>query len=333
MAVISIRNHEVDVDIREELSEYDFGYNAKERGDKLIAASPFRSDNQPSFFVNLDGEYAGVWGDSGAIDDDYTSGGFVQLLAHLRGEGYEEACDYLLGKYGALHEIIEGESIRIRKPRLHDDVSHGKHSVDPLVVTLATSPYLLRREIGEQTQARYGIGYNANHVGFTAIPWYDETGAMANVKYRSTRNKRFFYETGGERVSDLVYGIHTLSQTIKGIDRAVVVEGEIDALSFAEVGAPAIALGGAHVSRRQVEIIERSGIRELVLGGDNDEQGRRLNRQLTDALRGSMRLYSVDYGQNKDANAVLTRHGAYELRSIYDDATPVRTIRIRDLAE
>ena len=115
MPVISVRNYEVDVDIKSELEVYDWGYNARWSADKLIAASPFRHDSTPSFFVNLDGDYAGAWADSGAHDDNYTSGGFAKLLAYLRSESIEETERYLLEQYGRLY--VDADDIRLPELR------------------------------------------------------------------------------------------------------------------------------------------------------------------------------------------------------------------------
>src|SRR5690625_7239784 len=143
--IIKIRSHDVEIYIAEELSEYDFGYNARWTADKLIASSPFRDDNRASFFGNLTGDYAGTFADSGALDYEYARGNFVKLIAHLRGISYEEACDYLLEKYGALYEIKPDEPIRLPSPQLREPFRHTYLEDKP--VTQATSPYLLSRGI------------------------------------------------------------------------------------------------------------------------------------------------------------------------------------------
>src|SRR5699024_3694726 len=108
MAIIRIQGRQVDVDIIAELSAYDWGDRARWSSDKLIASSPFRSDSVPSFYVILDGEYAGVWGDSGAVGD-YEKGGFVKLLTILRGETYEDYAKYIYAKSGILIETTNNE--------------------------------------------------------------------------------------------------------------------------------------------------------------------------------------------------------------------------------
>src|SRR5699024_3685488 len=144
------------------------------QSDKLIASSPFRDDRAPSFFVNLSGELAGVWGDSGALDYEYASGNFVKLIALLRGISYEESSDYLIEKYGALYEIKPDEPIRLRPISLREPVRQVKTLDNP--ITQAVSPYLLKRGITEEGQRQAGGGYDGQYGGCTAMTWMTEGG-------------------------------------------------------------------------------------------------------------------------------------------------------------
>ena len=83
------------------------------------------------------------------------------------------------------------------------------------------------------------------------------------------------------------------------------------------------------MSDEQSEVIKRAGFRRIYLGGDNDKQGRKLNRMVERDMRGYADMYEIDYGEEKDANDVLLRHGAEMLRSIIQITTPVQTIYLR----
>lgn len=314
MPIIRIQEHEVDVDITAELAEYDWGYNARWSADKLIAASPFREDGTPSFYVNLDGDYAGTWGDSGAHDDEYQSGGFVKLLAYLRGESEAQTAEYLLAEYGRLY--TDTEDIRLPEIRLARRLNYVE--IAPETVTTAVSPYLTRRGISAEIQRLYGVGYNATHTGFTAIPWFTADGRMANVKYRATRGKRFFYEKGATPIRSLVYGLNVVNANMA--EQAVLCEGEIDALSWATVGIPAVACGGSSISSEQIDAIKRSSIKRLLLGGDNDAAGQRLNNEVARLLGGYIDIYRVDYRDFKDANEYLKTCGDEGLRSLEENS-------------
>ena len=313
MSIINIRQgseiHEVGLNVSQVLEDYDWGYNARWTTDKLVAASPFRTDSTPSFFVNLE---TGGWADSGAIDDEYVKGGFVKLLAYLRGESQEETAEYLLAEYGALYEISPNEPIRLPEIRL---ATRSKRvELAPDTVTLAISPYLTRRGISADVQRLYGVGYNAKHKGFTAIPWRSREDVLANVKYRSTSDKRFFYEKDATPIRSLVYGLDIINGGREA--SAVLCEGEIDALSWATAGIPAIACGGSSISNEQIDAIKRSSIRRLLVGGDNDPAGQRLNAEVVRRLGGYVELYNVDYEDCNDGNDYLKAHGSEGLRQL-----------------
>lgn len=313
MTVFNIRNHSVDIDVADELREHDFGYGARWTEGKLIASSPFRDDRAPSFYVNLTGDHAGTWGDSGSVDERHARGGFVALIAHMNGTSYEEAGDYLIDKYGSLYAINADEPIRIKAPKIKQKAP--KRGPLEVGITQATSPYLTSRGISAEVQKRFSAGYAEDIKGYTALPWYAETGRLANVKYRSTRDKKFFYAKNATPVNSLVYGIDFYAG--RGDPGAVVIcEGEIDALSWETAGINAIAIGGAHISREQVELIKRSQIRKLILGGDNDKQGDKLNEQVARELGGFVNIAKIDYGAYNDANDVLLAEGVEGLEEI-----------------
>lgn len=209
--------------------------------------------------------------------------------------------------------------IHIPTPKLSNSTSKTKE-IDGEAVVQAVSPYMLRRGIAPDVQRQFAIGYGEGHRGFTAIPWHTVDGRMANVKYRSTKDKTFFYEKDATPVKTLVYGLNQAKGDV------VIVEGEIDVLSWWTAGIPAVAIGGAHMSDEQAELIKREGFRRVFIGGDNDKQGTNLNRQMEKELRGYTELYAIDYGEEKDANDVLLRKGVGRMWDIYEGATEVQTI-------
>src|SRR5690606_8349900 len=159
--MIKIRGQTLNVDIETELREFEWS-RPRWTSDKLLAASPFRYDSHPSFFVNLEGEYAGSWADSGYYDEDWKSGNFVKLLAFLRQETYEETEEYLLSEYGI---PTNPDSLKLRLPMI--TLPAPFDPLDDAIVTPATSKYFLSRAIDAETQVKYGVGYG-KQFGFCA---------------------------------------------------------------------------------------------------------------------------------------------------------------------
>lgn len=315
MAQIKIRDQSVNIDIQAELEEFEWP-RAKWSASKLIAASPFRDDRTPSFFVNLDGEMAGVWGDSGAYDDQWASGGFVKLLAFLRNETYEESEQYLLEKYDF---SVSNDTFTLVIPKLTDVRKTKKLQRDIIEIT---SPYLSKRGISEQVQAQAGIG-KSRHYGFVAIPWHSPDGQLANVKYRATRGKVFFYEKDARPIRELVYGADLY---VKSSENLVICEAEIDALSWRTAGYNAVAIGGVAFTKYQADILRRLPYKRLLVAGDNDKAGARFNAQVVRAMRGRD-LAIVEWRESgcKDANDVLLAGGVGALVATFEQAIDLPT--------
>jgi len=318
MPTVRIRSQPVNIDIRSELEAFEFT-STRWSSDKLIAASPFRYDKTPSFYVNLEGEYAGVFGDSGAYDADYASGGIVKLLAFLRNETYEETEDYLLEAYGFGDGV---EKQRLIVPRLSERKSFTELPAD--LIEPLTSPYLNKRGISAEAQARAGVG-RSKHAGFVAIPWYLPDGRLANVKYRATRGKTFFYEKGAEPIRNLVYGANLATDG----KPCVICEAEIDALSWMTAGYNAVAVGGVAFNRKQAEIVKMIQTDYFVVAGDNDKAGQRFNDSVVSALKGaSLRVIRYTDDRHKDANDVLRNEGTEGLRRLIEGAVEVPKISV-----
>lgn len=296
MQTIKINDQTVNVDIVAELADYDW-YNARWTDAKLIAASPFRADTHPSFFVHLEGDYAGVWADSGASDPTKEKGNFVSLLANLRGWSYGMTADWLLEKYG----FPDVEKLKL-SPRLRQ-----LEPLDSLVLlsdmtTPDTSEYLVSRRITPNIQRRYGVGGDAEKA---IMPWRTKDGVPANIKYRRVDRKDFWYEGGATSIDELIFGldvVHRERPTTVAIN-----EAEIDAMSWCaiEEGVVGVALGGSSVSDAQIELLLRMPVDEVILAGDNDKKGAKLNQRLKMALGGHFNMRFADYREEKDANNFL----------------------------
>lgn len=275
---IKINGQTLNIDVRSELERYDWN-NARWTDTKLIAASPFRYDKHPSFFVDYDddSEYYGCWADSGALDDCYKSGNFIKLLSFLRNETYEETEDYLLLMYSTEY------SGDIKLPPLKLPLKSHRTPLDESLLRpyMFRHKYLEKRGISEPVQRLMGVGYDRQRRAIT-MPWRLPDGGLANIKYRRVDNKVFWYEKGGLPVKDLVYGIDVIYK--KRLDTAVICEGEIDAMSYMTEGIPAIAIGGGTFSDKRKELIIKSPIKTLYISTDNDTVGLQLKEESFNSL-------------------------------------------------
>jgi Toprim-like len=319
---INVKGRMIDVDIRAELERFSW-QRARWTNDKLIAASPFRYDRTPSFFVNLDGEYAGTWGDSGAYDSEWRSGNFVKLLAFLRNETEDETAEYLLETYAATYGFGGFENLTLRIPRL--TIERKREALDGGILTgfAEDYTYLKGRGISESVQRQLGVRYDAERQA-AVIPWFMPDGRLANIKYRLTRGKAFWYEKGALPIRDLVYGLDLRSNV------AVLTEAEIDAMSWRQIGVMGLATGGVSFTAAKCDLILRSAIERLYIATDNDKAGRKLRDEVIRSLRGKIELLNVEFERGfKDSNEVLVRAGESALREALEQAEKVSGLVVR----
>lgn len=303
-AYIRLHGRKVYVDVRAELERFDWVRPNWSAPNRFIAASPFRHDHTPSFFVNLDedSDLYGTWADSGATDDEWRSGGFAKLLAFMDDRTYEESVDYLLDNYANDGEDRSKEpkvSLIIPKLVVNDPPKRLDRAI--LDAYKFRHPYLGDRGISEPVQRLMCVGYDKRSRAVT-IPWFNADGSLANVKYRRTDSKLFWYAKGGRPVRELIYGINVIYE--RRIRRAGIVEGEADAMTLMTAGMPAIATGGAtNWNEVKRDIIVRSPLEEVVLYRDNDAAGKAWARRIIADLSPHMIVkVSTVPGRYKDVN-------------------------------
>lgn len=300
MEEILLRDKRVKVDLRGELERFDWGAKHKWQEDKLVAPSPFRYDKSPSFFVNLTGEYAGTWKDSGFYDAEWEKGNFVKLLSFLRNETYEETEEYLAYTYGV---ELSYDDLELGSPNITLDELRKPLPADYLQPYKYKHGYLTGRGISERVQRMMRIGYDKEH-GAIVIPWLDPQQRLANCKFRAVRGKVFWYAKNALPIKHLVYGIDAV-YAVKA-KRVAICEAEIDALTWMTWGVPAIAVGGVSFNDKQADIIRRSPIEELIISSDNDKDGNKLRDAVINKLGAFVTLYNVEYPLGyKDVNEML----------------------------
>ncbi|MBA9027573.1 toprim domain-containing protein [Peribacillus huizhouensis] len=319
MVSVRIRGQDADIDVEEELRAFEWT-RPRWTGDKLIAASPFRYDHTPSFFVNLSGERAGVWGDSGAYDEEWRSGNFVKLMAFLRNESYEEAEEYLLGTYGITY-ASPYEQLTLGPVNLRMNQRNRQALNEDLLAQYQAGPceYLRGRGISDEAQRMAGVYYHEKQSA-AILPWRTASGKLANVKYRKIWGKLFWYESGATPIRELVWGLDVVRKL--GAKTAVLCEAEIDGLSWLTAGFASVAVGGVAFNRTKRDLIIRSPIEELIIATDNDKAGEKLREEVERELRGYVRVRQAYVGAKtadggfsvKDANEALVKYGVESLR-------------------
>lgn len=177
--------------------------------------------------------------------------------------------------------------------------------------------YLKKRGISDEVAAKYILGYDANYHTFNI----DEAGQHSFAVWRAliiptgkgsyiARNidkpqepahKNRYRKKG----ASLIFN----SKILYTAERPVfVAEGELDALSIIEAGGEAVGLGSTTNCDKLVSLLKsKKPAQPLILALDADEEGRKAEDQLAEALtelQVPFYRYSL-YGAAKDANEAL----------------------------
>ena len=196
-----------------------------------------------------------------------------------------------------------------------------------------------KRGISEQTLNKLNVtqgleympqvGKEVNVIMFN----YFVNGILTNIKYRDAQ-KNFKLYKGAQKT---FYNI----DSIKGQDECVVVEGEIDALSFVEAGYDnVVSVPNGFTSKGQVNLDYLNDFYEYFEGKtkihlcvDNDEAGENGKKELIRRF-GSEKVWICDLKDCKDANEYLIKYGKDNLLSVIHKSTPCpieNVLRVSDM--
>jgi DNA primase len=291
---MKLRGVDLEIDYLEEIEEYDIWERHRVRENKFQACSPFRGEKHPSFAINLEN---GLWIDSGASDESWRKGNFLTLLAWLRQETWEETTDYLMEKYAPYN--VDVDTLELDLNLSLEEKPAKVFTKDEIAHLLKPSDYLKGRGISERVQEILQTGQDDKHDA-VSFAWHNIKGEVVNIKYRSTKEKYFWYAEG-QPIKYHVFALWLVKKLKK--DTAFIVESEVDALFLWSLGIPAIALGRAGMSEYQKELILSSGIKTLVIATDNDKAGRRAGLEIIRELNGLLSIHAIDFPDNvKDVN-------------------------------
>lgn len=110
-------------------------------------------------------------------------------------------------------------------------------------------------------------------------------------------------ETLAYHKSDLLYGLVETKQAIKKADEAIVVEGELDAISSIQAGVEnVVALKGTALTQGQIDLLKRF-IPNVILALDRDiagDQAARRGIELADAAGMAIKVIEVKDGKDPD---------------------------------
>ena len=175
------------------------------------------------------------------------------------------------------------------------------------------------RGISKETLDRLQVDLISNKIAFKYYKGVD----LVNIKYR-TKDKKFSQTKDGQ---SCFYNLNT----IKASDYVIITEGEIDTLSYEEVGLRSISVpaGGG---KKNLDFIDNSAqylksIERFYLSLDNDDKGHEMREELVRRL-GKAKCYLIDLGDYKDANEYIVHEGRDALKERFEKAEsyPIKSV-------
>lgn len=169
--------------------------------------------------------------------------------------------------------------------------------------------YFSNRGLSREIIERFNLGYDSEK-NLVTIPYNpDCKGYVARALWDGNSK---YYKHGNELFNvGTLYTYHTVDDLFFNSGYVFVTEGQIDAMSFMEIGLNAVGLGGTNeIMRLKKQLKEHSSNKILILALDNDKAGRYATGKLIEELAedGINQRYIVIsdlYRQYKDANEYL----------------------------
>ena len=216
------------------------------------------------------------------------------------------------------------------KPEWKNNTSLSNNAIKWFESRGISQKTLVKMKITEGTEFMPQTGKNENTIQFN----YFINNELINIKYRDGR-KNFKLVKGAEKV------FYNIDRTI-GHDYIVIVEGEMDALSFVESGIePVVSVpNGATINNTNLDYLDScidyfETKEKVILAVDADEAGLALKQELIRRL-GAERCFTVEFGVHKDANEFLMENGRNNLANIISKAKPVpieNVVTLKDINE
>lgn len=176
---------------------------------------------------------------------------------------------------------IRAKKAKQRQPVLPDSVLARYDFPDPY--------WTEDRGFSADTIQKFRLGYDPISDRHT-IPYRTVDGDLLGVIQRLKGDvfPRYIYPENFDRKNSL-FGSWLIKEP-----KAAIVEGSTDVIALADVSIPALAQYGSSITRNQVRLLHRLGIRELVLFYDYDEAGRKAVEKARENIEGII-LREVTY--------------------------------------
>ena len=284
-----------------------------------------------------------------------TGGDIIDLYKQLNNITEEKAAvKELCALYGVEYPNTDGTETAAPRPKpkpIAKEMSEEEPETDfsdflrTAAEHITQTDYWKKRGLSEETAKRFSLGYVAEwkHPKAPTAPTsprliipisaYSYTARDTRETLTKEQNEYKKQKVKGKEGANWIFNRKALSTSDQPI---FVVEGEIDAISIAEVGGVACGLGStANVKQFLRECEGRQPKQPLIICLDNDAAGQKAQEELAEGLKQlHISFYKQDInGEYKDANERLTADKDGLTRAVKDIIAEVEQMEEQRKAE
>lgn len=146
--------------------------------------------------------------------------------------------------------------------------------------------------------------------GMLTIPYVSASKQVTNIRFRRLRGEgsKYLWPTGAH------LGPYNVRVLTTNVDTVVITEGEIEALTLAELGIAAVGIPGVrnwkHFYARMFD-----GVQNVIVAGDPDEAGKEFNANVQKSIPRALGMYL-----EKDINDTYVQDGPMPILEAYSKA-------------
>lgn len=293
-----INNHIIDSDIRIILESIRNNTNylkdIKSSGDNIAITCPFHkegNEKHPSCFVYAVKDNAEVPYGYYKCFTCGSQGPLYDLVAYCFNWSTVDAKQWLIDNFSRTltESSFSLPEISLEKPKTIylDESMLNEYAY--------YHPYMFKRGLTEEVIRKFKVGWNQKLDTIT-FPIWDENNNLLGITERNISSKYFHIP---ENIGKPVYLLNFIKK--EHITEVYVCESQIDALYLWSLGFPSIALLGTG-TKKQYEILKKSGIRVYHLALDGDMAGRHGVLRFIENMPDNVFIDVLQLPQGKDVN-------------------------------
>jgi DNA primase len=307
-AIQLIKEH---LDVERILKYYDFD-GAKPSGNKIRSCCKIHDGNNPTgFVIDVD---TGLWS---CHTSDCGSGDIFHLVQRLEDIGFPVAvhkvADVLGLDIGNLEIVARTKQERKELRDFLDAIKRAQQKELQAYTPEGTAVNVKKfKEFQSSTIEHFGLTFFKTFIGVNSkgepITLFDrlgfpiiQEGKQVGFSLRATRQgeiPKWIHQPTDLEVRGLLYNY----DAVLGEPVVVVVEGITDVWAYHEIGIPAVAIYGSHISKEQVRLLLRLGC-DLIFSFDGDIAGRSAMKKAYDTfkLTSNIRFVILPDGQDPES--------------------------------